>query len=257
MTADARMARAAPGARTNRREHHQRPVIALAIEQSSARGSVALLADETVLGERCWEHSRPKNQELIVVLMELLRATSIRFDDVATIAVGLGPGTFSGVRVAVTVAKALALPDGRRVCGVSSGEALAADVAMDQRAKSIFVIGDARRGYAWYNLFTCDTDIPKAAGPWCLHPLDRLAEVLPRESAIVTSEWDRLGERLTEACPPGTGLLRENRYPSARFVGLLAARRIRSRVQSADVSPIYLHAPVFVAPHHPAQNPTP
>ena len=65
--------------------------------------------------------------------------------------------SFSGLRVGFTVANALALPDGKKVIAVGSGEAMALALSEELKiAQNIAVIGDARRQMCWLGKFDCN-----------------------------------------------------------------------------------------------------
>lgn len=216
-------------------------MITLSIEQSSARGSLALLRGEKVLSERSWEATWRQTQQLFALLPEMLSEALIQPRDIDVFAPGLGPGSFAGCRVAVAAACAFAVPDGRPVFGISSGEALAYDVFAETNAATVVVVGDARRQHVWQGHFARGDLWPIMTQPWALQPMDRLAEVLPGTSVIVSPDWDRLADQLKQACPPGSTLLEASRLPVAGTLGLLAYRKVRSGQLSEPLSPIYLH----------------
>jgi len=123
-------------------------MITLGIELSSRQGSLALLKDGVLLAEKTWIGENVRHGVLFQTLETLLKETDISYSDISLYAVGRGPGSFSGMRMAFTVAQALALPDKTEVRAVSSGAALALAAARDG-AKEIAVVGDARRGQVW------------------------------------------------------------------------------------------------------------
>jgi len=219
-------------------------MITLAIEQSTSRGSVALLRDETVLAGRAWEHTWFQNQQLFALLPGLLDESGLTMDAIDTIAVGIGPGSFAGCRVAVSAARAFAIPDGKRVIGLSSGEALAWDLLQETNAETVVVIGDARRQHAWYGCFGRGEQWPVMTKEWSLQPVDQLAAVLPAGAVIAGPDWDRISSVLKHACPESSKLVEENRVPTAATLGLLSGRRVREGAPAGPVSPIYLHPAV-------------
>src|SRR5688572_6886733 len=98
----------------------------LAIETSGPRGSVALLEDERLIIEL--EHDQPNaHAERILPLVERALA-SAGFDRTSLdrLAVGVGPGSFTGLRVGIALAEGLALGLGIPIVGVPSLRAMAA-----------------------------------------------------------------------------------------------------------------------------------
>jgi tRNA threonylcarbamoyladenosine biosynthesis protein TsaB len=96
----------------------------IAIETASTDLSVAIAADDgSLLGEDGWRSDHRGGQELLPRLLALLARDGHRLDEASAVAVGCGPGSFTGLRVGMSVAKGLALGLLRPVVGVPSLEA--------------------------------------------------------------------------------------------------------------------------------------
>lgn len=87
-------------------------------------------------------------ERLIPLLEEVLAEGGIGWRDLAALAVGTGPGNFTGVRIAVAAARGLALGLGIPAVGITTLEALAFD-----RREAVLVAQDARRGQAYVQAF--------------------------------------------------------------------------------------------------------
>jgi tRNA threonylcarbamoyladenosine biosynthesis protein TsaB len=220
-------------------------MIILGIECSSRQGSVALLKDGTMLAEKTWIGENVRHNVLFHTLETLLGEAGVSYSDISLYAVGRGPGSFSGMRMAFAVAQALALPNKTEVRAVSSGAALALAAAHETGAKQIAVVGDARRGQCWVGLFnvgqasSLSTDRLEACPPtlvqdWKLVPY---AEIVLPESALVISPE---AERLTGFFPS----IGNARFPRASDVAALAGKQ----AESEPLEPLYMHPPVFVEP---------
>jgi tRNA threonylcarbamoyladenosine biosynthesis protein TsaB len=227
-------------------------MITLAMEQSTATASLALFRDTTLIAERSWTDAPLHSQGMFTVLPELLAAGSVAVPDIERFAVGLGPGSFAGLRIALSAFRAMALPDHRPVYGVSSGEALAHGLGSEIPCP-IFAVGDARRNRLWLGQFAreaCGSLV--LAAPYELMPVESLAARLPAGSTTVTSDWARIGAVLQAHCPAGVKVIQRAVVPTARSVGEIALQRIARDIPSDPLSPIYLHPPVFVAPRYPS-----
>ena len=110
-------------------------MITLAIDTSTPHGSVALLADGALLFDERFTADRSHSSSLFVAL-EKARALA---DKVDQIAIGLGPGSYAGVRIAIAAALGLRFALGAKLVGIPSVAAL------EVTAPAYIAIGDARR----------------------------------------------------------------------------------------------------------------
>ena len=227
-------------------------MLTLAIEQSTACASAALLRDGALVSERAWAGDRMRDQHTFPALRTFFEETGTALSQVDLFAVGLGPGAFSGIRIALATAFGMALPGGKPVDGVSSAAALAADVLQETGAPAAVVLGDARRGRVWLARFQIEEGDVVMSQSFSLVETKNLAASLQSPAALVTPHWDTLGPLLDSLGLRGFDVLRESRAPRARTVGELTIRqRQRAPPSSAPQpppSPIYLHPPVFVPP---------
>src|SRR4051812_34509211 len=92
----------------------------LALETSTSRGSVALWRDGALVLEEVFTADRSHSSALFPILQRA-RALAPQID---VIAVGLGPGSYAGVRIAISAAMGLAMADGARLLGLASVAAL-------------------------------------------------------------------------------------------------------------------------------------
>jgi len=133
-------------------------VILLALDTCDSRGSLAVLRDDQVLKAIAHEGTSDYSSWVLPSADEALRATGLGIRDVEVFAAATGPGSFTGVRIALTTVKAWSEAYGRGIAGVSRLEALArqasgagayvaafADAHRDQVFGALF----RREGLAW------------------------------------------------------------------------------------------------------------
>jgi len=122
----------------------------LALETSSAVASAAVVdARGEPLGQSRPAQSAHQARRLLDCVDEALTAAGSSLSDVETVVCGLGPGTFTGLRIGVATARALAQAAGLRLAGAPSLEALAGGLALGEAATGVstFVaLIDGRRG---------------------------------------------------------------------------------------------------------------
>ena len=220
-------------------------MLVLSIEMSSVENDVALLRDGAVIARRTWHTQTFHHTRLFDLIPELLAETGVKTEQIELFAVGRGPGSFSGTRVALTAAQALAMPGGRPVIAVSSGAALARTVAAAGGAEIIAAIGDARRDTIWLGVFDGKTGAPALPAPWITLPLGQLATVLPARTKIVSPDCARLLPRWPADLPQPIA-----QYPTAEAVAALAQAQLDSSTPREPLLPIYLHPAVATPPKH-------
>jgi tRNA threonylcarbamoyladenosine biosynthesis protein TsaB len=97
----------------------------LAIDTATALTGLALYSETGLRAECAWESGRNHTAHLLPQLDLLLRHAGVGRADLRAVAVALGPGSWSGLRVGLSVAKGLALAGGLSLIGISTLDALA------------------------------------------------------------------------------------------------------------------------------------
>lgn len=220
----------------------------LGIELSSPMGSVALVEDGSVVREMAWADAPRDSRRAFDALERILKESGISAAEIDLFAAGRGPGNYSGMRIALTVAAGLAMPGGRLVHSVDSGAALADAVLQEVAADDVLIAGDARRGRVWHAAFHRAHDgSAVAVAPWALCETADLSGIVPPAGIGATPDWERLSAAASLPGPSGAWLQRAI-FPSASFVALRALRRQDRGEPSEPAAPIYLHPAVALPP---------
>jgi tRNA threonylcarbamoyladenosine biosynthesis protein TsaB len=117
-------------------------VLILAFDTATDVATVALVRDGEVLGER-----RSRAARVLREIEDLLQEAGLQADDVGAIAVGTGPGSYTGLRIGLVTARTLAVSLGVPVAGVSTLHALAAGApeavpVIDARRREVFTLAE-------------------------------------------------------------------------------------------------------------------
>lgn len=96
----------------------------LAIETSTSFGSIAIMDGKKIIAEEIVYSERSHNERLLPSIDALLHRCGLSLDDIELFGVGVGPGSFTGIRVGLSTVKALAYAKQKKIVGVSTLEAM-------------------------------------------------------------------------------------------------------------------------------------
>lgn len=211
----------------------------LAIERSTAQSSSCIYtADNKLLKSKAIISSGTGDAYELV--NSLLEEAGVAIDQIKRYAVGLGPGSFSGIRSGLAVINGFAIPDGAKVVGVGSAVAAAYAYHMEYpRTERIAVLGDARRGRVWMATFGEGYNHCHDANGFAQISKAELSTAIPADAVIITPDWERLKVDL-QAAIPASRLIAEPFYPTAEAVAELAI----AGHGAAIPAPIYLNPAV-------------
>ena len=205
----------------------------LAFDCATPATVVALLPDETEARHDPAPGDRPGHAPQLLPLAErLLRDAGTTFGELDRIAVGTGPGTFTGLRLAVATARGLAQAAGAELVGVSTLRALAEAADHPQ---PVLAVLDARRGEAFVAAYQ--------GGETLLAP----AAVTPAVLANVgAAGWLAVGDgavRFRDVLEPSGVVIPPDESPLHRVSALTVARLAEGTEPAGDVVPEYLRLP--------------
>lgn len=131
------------------------PGVWLALDTSTSSMTIALFQQGRVIAEYGDHADRNHSIRLVPAIRELVASAGLRMSELGGIAAGNGPGSYTGIRIAATVAKTLAWSLNIPLIGVSSLEALAYGAARCAGGGELWVapVMDARRGKVYTGLY--------------------------------------------------------------------------------------------------------
>lgn len=115
----------------------------IGIETSGSVGSVAVCEDDTVVGERCFEKGMRHGKELITSIKAIFKELHWKPNNIELIAVSVGPGSYTGLRVGITCAKTLAYALNKPIIAVPTLDVLAENAPINSHF--ICPVLDAKR----------------------------------------------------------------------------------------------------------------
>jgi tRNA threonylcarbamoyladenosine biosynthesis protein TsaB len=125
--------------------NQENPLI-MAVETSGRLGSVALAQGNKLLSETSFSGPMRHSAEIFPAITDLLSRFDKKPDQIEQVYISAGPGSFTGLRIAVTFAKTLALANGAKIVAVDTLDCIAANVNPQNNPQRLGVILDAKRG---------------------------------------------------------------------------------------------------------------
>jgi tRNA threonylcarbamoyladenosine biosynthesis protein TsaB len=217
----------------------------LAIECATMCGSVALISNSRCLAEYSLDVQTTHSQRLLKQLELIRQKVGVEWPELAGLAVSLGPGSFTGLRIGLSVAKGLALAVGLPLMGVSTLDGLARQVVALPGTKLCALL-DARKQEVYAAFYTSGEDgLPVRTGADLVLRPERLAEQLSGPIILVgdgaTTYREIFKNQLGEAAIFAPSA---SHFPRAATIGqlgeeLLARGELLDPVSSV---PIYVRA---------------
>ena len=216
----------------------------LAMDSAGRACSAAVWRSGCLAASRFETRERGQSERLMPMIQEAMAAADMAFQDLDAIAVTIGPGGFTGVRIGLAAARGLGLATARPVIGLTCFEAIVAAVPEDFRGKApLAVLIDAKRADLYLQIF--DAGLASLGEPVSINPAD-LPAALPPGRVFVA------GDAIEQARPyldpgrvgfvPGT-----SHIDASRFAGAAAARRLPPP-GSPPPRPLYLRPPDVTLP---------
>lgn len=192
--------------------------------------------------------ARGQSEALIPMIQAVLAESGTEFDALDRLAVTVGPGAFTGLRIGLAAARGLALAGGLPITGITTFEAIAHAVDPAARAGARLLVAiDAKRADIYAQLF--DDALAPLSPPRSLLPEEVPALLARGEGEPVLLVGD--GAARVAEIVPGLALADAPGWPDAAHVAVLAAGRPAPPADTlAAPAPLYLRPPLAVRPRH-------
>ena len=210
----------------------------LGIETSSVRGSVALIEGQRLIAAASHDQEKAHDASLQPMMEQVLADAGWSPRQLDRIAVGVGPGSFTGLRVGIAFAQGIS--EGLQVplVGVSSLQAMAGAVT-EQEVRLRVPLLDARRGEFFLAAYASDgSELLPAQIARDVAAVEQLVAGLRAAALLLGVAWDPLASKLAHQRGEQTDL------PHARWVAQLAV----AMDPPTPAHPLYLRPPVATAP---------
>jgi tRNA threonylcarbamoyladenosine biosynthesis protein TsaB len=214
----------------------------LAIDSATASCSAALWVDGAVAAAERAELPRGQAEALMPMVDRVRVSAGIDFAALDRLAVTIGPGHFTGLRVGLAAARGLALATGKKLVGITTLAAVAAAVPQAERNDNVLLVAlDSKRAEAYVQAFAADDK--EMTSPAARKP-DEFAQDMLRTMPA--------GTRFLVAGDAGDGLVallaargaevRSSTAPMRPDAAVVAALAAAAPLPAGMPAPLYLHA---------------
>lgn len=217
----------------------------LAFDTACGALSAALWADDGVRAAVFQRRRRGHAEQLMPLLQRVLAMGGVAAADIGAIAVTVGPGTFTGLRIGLAAARGFRVARRVPVAGFTTLEVLAAEAAQRWPDRPVLAALDARRSQVYAQYFRrADGAFADAWSAPAAMPAAAAAAMLVPGSVVVGSGANLIAAEAGEV----SGLTVDGTMePDARRLARIAARRAAPDAKAPPPNPLYLRAADAVA----------
>ena len=214
----------------------------LAFDTALDACSVAVCETDRVIAHRHEALSRGHAERLVPMIELTLADAALQYQDIDLVAVTVGPGTFTGIRIGLSAARGIALTTGVKIAGVTTLAAIAEGArrpAAEQEGLAIAVLHDARRAELFCQIFSSQPESPPS--PPELIALTDAVSIIPAGPAMVVGSGVRQVEEQILMHRPDVQFSTAPFNPDAISVARMGARQARlGAIGIAPPDPLYL-----------------
>ena len=178
---------------------------------------------------------------LVPVIQRVICAVRLKIADIDYFACGLGPGSFTGMRIGLATIKGLSVVKNKPVIGISTLDILAKNAQVKDRL--IVTALDARRSLIYCSSYKYEQGSLKRKSAYSLLSLDELVKKFPRKAVVLGDAVALYGDALLTRIKNATVLDKDYWSPQAHNLMELAVAKIKAKQFSSvlTVKPIYLY----------------
>ena len=219
-------------------------ILSVDTSMQACSASILNVCGDTLQDYSCYDDHEVKHAEnLFPMIHHVLEKSGTVYKDLSNIAVSVGPGSFTGVRIGIAAVRGLALSLNAKISSFTSLQAIARGVleSLDQNKRDEFqeivVVMDARRHQVFFQKFAMDCRPTSTA--YVLNPCECESLLDNKPALIVGSGADILQKIIRTDVPYHYDFF--DILPNAKYLGLLAFEF--QDIETDIVSPLYLREP--------------
>jgi tRNA threonylcarbamoyladenosine biosynthesis protein TsaB len=210
-------------------------MITIGFDTSSQQGAIAITTDGAVVGSARIDSGVSHASGLLPEIDRLLVEKGLTVQQADLFAVGIGPGSYTGTRIGISVAKGISFALGKPLIGVCSLEAMA--YRLRDFNGPIAIVLDARMNAFYYAVYQWDGSGMKTVVQPAADIIDRVAEAIPQGALVAAPDMPELIEKLK-----GFQIDTNPVVPDAGYIALKSEKMLLSGKHDSKkpVLPLYL-----------------
>jgi tRNA threonylcarbamoyladenosine biosynthesis protein TsaB len=217
-------------------------VIVLGVDAASTACSAAVLIDGRVAAERFMAMERGQAEALVPMIGEVLANAGVAVAGLGAVAVTVGPGAFTGVRIGLAAARGLAVATGLPCVGITTFEAVAEPVAGELGPGATLVAAiESKREEIFLQAF--DGALVPLGEAFAATPEEAAARLPGGELVVAGDAAQRLIAGLVLGRGRAARIAAASGPPRASYVAMIGERRVRAGAVGGLPRPFYLRPP--------------
>lgn len=213
----------------------------LGLDTSAYANTIGIVEDGRILADFSFEARTDTLEKIVTHIDIVLRESDLSLEDIDGFGVGLGPGSWTGIRVGVTVGKTLAFSTGKPVCGITTLEALAYQVGATPKLICP-IISTGAKDAVYAAFYKRHNGMPIRKGEYYVGDVSGLARLIEKDTVLVSIGVVEYLKVIGREIDPDISVEAIEGAPKGISVALLALGRLQ-RGESDDVlslAPLYL-----------------
>ncbi len=221
----------------------------LAVDTSTKHLSLAVSDGDKTIASRNVRPRKDLSMTITFDIERVLAKANVRLTDLDGFVVGLGPGSFTSLRVGLSMLKAFVMVTGKPVVGISSLDAVAMNVRTSRVRQSagaqVCVINDARRGMVYSSLYDKKDDGLVRRRDHQLEPIEKVLEGLEGEVVFIGDAIPMYRERIMFIAESFRPVFEKEKHwlPKAQELAKIGYQRLlKGEVDKIEtLAPLYLY----------------
>lgn len=212
----------------------------LAVDSSAVTATVAVMADGEIKSEISFTTSLTHSETVMPMVDEVLKRAGLTINDIDLFACSEGPGSFTGLRIGIGTVKGLSYGLSKKVCGVSTLEALAHNISYT--AYPIVPIMDARRSQVYNAIYKYENDrLITVTEPRALSVDELCSEI--KEKVIFVGDGVKVYKNKIKEMLGDKALFASPQHCLQRAASVAFAALGKTPVSPEELSVVYLRKP--------------